>query len=344
MNPSLTTFKHELRNRLLNFLWRQWSALGVAGQASGEDPWIIDPEGLLLLTCTMGRHEPRLFDEVLDWLGKNGSFINIMRLKRILRTEEFAGGRTLAAVAACLSKGTEALKWKLLAESAQPSPTMEGFFIAAGGQPLPVLGKPELRFARYGFKRGPLRLRGYSQRFSPTQATTLALQLRALFGINVRCEIVLYLLTHESAHPSQIARQAYFFERAVQGTLVDMSRSGIVQLRASGREKHYWLVQKHWAALLQRAEPLPEWITWPPLFSALERIWLKLSDPRLDTLEPLLQSSELRQLMVQVRPALARARFDKHLSDDRQHLGESYLPVFFSDLRRLLSWMNPPLQ
>jgi len=336
MNQSLRTFKDEFQNLLLNFLWRQWSALGVAGQASGEDVWIIDPEALLLLTCTMGRHEPRLFDEVLDWLQENGRFINIMRLKRIFRTEKFAGERTLAAVAACLSKGTEALKWKLLAESVQPTSVKEEFFISPEGKPLPVLGEPEPYFARYGFKRGPLRLRGYSQKFRPTQTTNLALQLRALFGINVRCEIVLYLLTHEAAHPSQIAREAYYFERAVQGTLVDMNQSGIVQLRSSGREKHYWLLQKHWAALLNRPEQFPLWINWPPLFSALERIWLKLKDPRLEALDPLLQSSELRQLMVEVRPAFERARFDKNLSDDRQYLGEKYLPVFLADVTRLL--------
>src|SRR5437879_5751034 len=99
MNQPLRTFRDEFQNLLLNFLWRQWSALGVAGQASGEDDWIIDPEALLLLTCTMGRTEPRMFDEVLDWLQENGRFINIMRLKRILRTEKFAGERALAAVA-----------------------------------------------------------------------------------------------------------------------------------------------------------------------------------------------------------------------------------------------------
>jgi hypothetical protein len=336
MNQSLRTFKEEFQNLLVNFLWRQWSALGVAGQASGDDVWIIDPEALLLITCTMGRQEPRLFDEVLDWLQESGRFINIMRLKRILRTERFVGERALAAVAACLSKGTEAMKWKLLADSVQPASGAEEFFTSLDGIPLPVLGEPEPHFARYGLKRGPLRLRGHSQRFRPTETTNLALQLRALFGVNVRCEIVLYLLTHEAAHPSQIAREAYYYERAVQGTLVDMSQSGIVQLRSSGREKHYWLMQDHWASLLSRPQPLPHWITWPPLFSALERIWLKLNDPRLEALDPLLQSSELRQLMGDVRPAFERARFDKNLSDDRQYLGEKYLPVFLSDVIKLL--------
>ncbi|MCX6916800.1 MAG: hypothetical protein NT167_27775, partial [Verrucomicrobia bacterium] len=117
----------------------------------------------------------------------------------------------------------------------------------------------------YGWERGPLRVRGYSQEFRPALAATLALQLRALLGINVRCEIVMYLLTHDAAHPSQIAREAYYFERAVQGTLADMSRSGVVQLRTASREKHYWIKPDQWLQLLNRgAQTAPKWIAWPP--------------------------------------------------------------------------------
>ncbi len=148
---------------------------------------------------------------------------------------------------------------------------------------------------------------------------------------------MLYLLTHEAAHPSQIAREAYYFERAVQGTLVDMSQSGVVGLRCQGREKHYWLKQEHWAALLNRPQSFPQWVTWPPLFRALERIWLKVNDPRLEALDPLLQSSELRQLMADVRPAIARSGYDKKLSDPHEYLGEKYLPVFLVDVLRLLA-------
>lgn len=336
MNKQLKIFKEEYQSLLVNFLWRQWSALGVAGQADAGDNWIIDPEALLLFTCTIGRCEPRLFDEVLDWLRENGRFINGMRLKRMLRMESFAGERALGAVASVLAQGAEAMKWRLLAKTPPPFTTTEAFFFGPDGRPLPVVGESEPGFARFGFRRGPLRLRGYSQKFRAAQPSNLALQLRALFGITARCEIVLYLLTHEAAHPSQIAREAFFFDRAVQGTLVDMLQSGVVQLRSRGREKHYWLLQKPWADLLNRPEPFPLWITWPPLFSALEKIWLKLNDPRLETLDPLLQSSELRQLMMEVRPAFERARFDRALSDDRNYVGEKYLPVFLEDVSKLL--------
>ena len=115
MNPSLKKFKGEYLTLLLDFLWRQWSALGVAGQVRANDDWVVDLEALLLLTCTVGRYDPRLFDEMLDWLQANGWLINVMRLKRILRVEKFAGEQVLAAVAGVLAKGTETPKWKQLA-------------------------------------------------------------------------------------------------------------------------------------------------------------------------------------------------------------------------------------
>jgi hypothetical protein len=52
---------------------------------------------------------------------------------------------------------------------------------------------------------------------------------------------------------------------------------------------------------------------------------LRLQDEKLLGLEPLLQASELRQLMKKVRPFLQSAGFDRELSDDRQYLGESCL-------------------
>ena len=119
-----------------------------------------------------------------------------------------------------------------------------------------------------------------------------------------------------------------------------MNRCGIVEVRETGREKHYWIRAADWKGLLRRPDEPPPWRTWPPLWSALDQIWLKLHDPQLETLEPLMLSSALRQLMVKVRPAIERAGFGKNLSDDRQHLGESYLPVFLSDVSGLLDAMS----
>lgn len=40
--------------------------------------------------------------------------------------------------------------------------------------------------------------------------------------------------------------------------------------------------------------------------------------------------------MLKVRPALERGGVNRDMTDDRQHLGEAYLPVFVQDVRKLL--------
>lgn len=74
-NP-LTNFTSSFEERLIDFLWREWSALGILGTSTAETTWSIDPEALLLLTTEFARHESRLFDEVLDWLRINSRWIN----------------------------------------------------------------------------------------------------------------------------------------------------------------------------------------------------------------------------------------------------------------------------
>jgi len=119
-------------------------------------------------------------------------------------------------------------------------------------------------------------------------------------------------------------------------TLAEMSQSGIIQIKTTGREKRYWIKSDQWWVLLNRGELRLRWVTWAPLFRALEQIWIGLDDPRFDGLDPLGLSSVLRQLMVAVRPAIERAGFDKILSDDRHYLAEAYRPVFLSDTTKLL--------
>jgi hypothetical protein len=336
MNPSLREFRGEFLLNVLDLLWRQWTALGVSGHAPDEAAWIIDPEALLLATCCFGRWEPRLFDEALDCLRANGWVMNTQRLATLLRDESWSGAAVLGAVAGFLNTGTDALKWRRLSQHLPRHTTPEELFNLKDGRPLPVVGQQEPHFADWGFRRGPLRLRGNSQPFRPLEPGNVLLQLRALCGVNVRAETIAYLLTHETGHPAEMARAVYYHKRTIQDVLVEMNHSGVVEIRQAGREKHYWVRAAEWKALLQRPAELPAWVCWPPLWSALEQVWLKLNDPQLHALEPPMLSSVLRQLMVKVRPSIERAGFDKVLSDDRQYLGEKYLPVFLSDVRKLL--------
>ncbi len=100
MNPSLGTSRDHLREVLLQFLWRQWSALGVAGYTQTPDPWLIDPEALLLFSLPIARHDPRLFDEIIDWLQLNGSLISLQRLQALSKDHQLGDPTLLLPIAA----------------------------------------------------------------------------------------------------------------------------------------------------------------------------------------------------------------------------------------------------
>ena len=342
MQMLLTEFREEYRELLLDFLWRQWDALGVAGTVEGDDSWLIDPEALLAFTCTVGRHDARLFDEVIDWLHKNGAFINTQRLKRVLRKERFAGTKVLAAVAGLLNRGTDALKWRSLAIVKEKKVEPEPLFYFKDGNSAGQWGEAEPHFQQYGFLRGRLELRGYSRRFRPNTTTNLIPQLRSLFGVSGRCEVLAYLLTHKDAHPSEVARETYYCQKTVQDSMVDMNSSGIVNVRTKGKEKRYWIQREQWAALLNREDRMPQWVTWPPMFAALERVWLALTAiVAQDTSDKLRLTAHLFPIMQEIRPMIQRAGFQEALSGERLHVGEEHYDAFLNDIKRLLGYLTP---
>jgi len=64
----ISALRREVSKALLAFAWDQWAQMGVSATTGRPDRRTADPEALLLLTFEVGRNDPRLFDEVLDWL------------------------------------------------------------------------------------------------------------------------------------------------------------------------------------------------------------------------------------------------------------------------------------
>ena len=132
---------------------------------------MLDPEALLLATTSLGR-DPRLFDEVLDWLNTNGQFINLQRLQNL--GQRFGDLTVLRPMAAYLAGRSVHAKWKTLLRE---KPTV------SEAQPLfpgvPVFGSPDELFARHGWQRGPVTLRRLSQPADPHRPTNFLIKLRA---------------------------------------------------------------------------------------------------------------------------------------------------------------------
>jgi len=307
--PMSSLRRDRFRELALDFLWRQWSALGVAGHARAVGHSILDPEALLLATTRLGL-EPRLFDEVLDWLNVNGALINLQRLQNL--APRIGERSVINAVAAHLAKRTVHSKWKTLLRTATPASNLRPLF-----PEVPARGQPDELFARHGWLRGPLTLRRLSQPPDPHRASNLLIKLRGLFGMQARAEVMAYLLACESGHPREMATRLGYFPRTLQTTLNDMAGSGHVLARREGHEKRFWIRRDEWRFLMtwspsgsQGTAEFPRWVDWAAFFAAIESLWRFLDRPDLDEAGPAVQAIELRACLDAMDPAFLRENID----------------------------------
>jgi hypothetical protein len=76
-------FRAELRELLLELHWRQWCALGVAGQVESEKHWVVDLEALVVSVSRLGQADARLLKWATEWLALNREWVSTPRLRRI---------------------------------------------------------------------------------------------------------------------------------------------------------------------------------------------------------------------------------------------------------------------
>jgi len=335
--------KYFLEN-ILDFLWRQWSVLGVAGGGRTEDTWVIDPEALLIFSLEMTRYAPRLFDEVLDWLLVNGKWIDIQRLRGILRRKNEKTQRLMSAIASFLSceAKTYQRKWRALGllNRDHPDTQNEILFQTKEGKPYPKPAEESSIFRGYGFLRESFILRRMSQPVSIVASTNIRFLLRALFGIGSRSECILYLLTHEAGHPRDVADAIGISVRATQDALIELAESGLVLTRIKGKRKmEYWLSQKRWWKFLSGAssgqKKMPVWLDWICLYSALMSVWSVLNEVE-KTESGYMRSSKLREAMEIIGIEFSKSGLDLPSVPNRDVRPERYEEEFQSFVAKVL--------
>lgn len=297
---------------------------------------MLDPEALILFTCGVARYDPRLFDEMLDWISLHERLINIQRLKTMLTREPFSAGPVMSAVARCMDRPKTATKWRRLAESLAGQTPSESLFFLPDGRALPVVKTPDPAFAKAGLLRDTVALRHHAKVFDSDRPEALLLKLRALFGVNSRAELVAFLLTHEQVNASEAARQTGYFQRTAYNTLVEMKLSGLLRVTERGGENLYSLKTSAWAGFLD-LKTIPPWLNWSPFLSALETIWLRTRDPEWARREPMKLALDLHLLVRDIAPRLEAARLDDGLVARPGGTDEIYVMDCLTDLENLLS-------
>ncbi len=336
MMPSPHAFNAGIRQRLLDLIWQQWSAVGVAGHDTGASTAVVDLEALVLITTVHGRTDPRLFEEMLDWLWVNAHGVNVQRLRNIQKQLQLGDAQVLSAIADWLNQRTALSKWKsLMRPASSPLPAPEPLFRLPDGRALPWQGDLDPVFARHGLQCSPLRRREMSRPPNPRSAAALSWKLRNLFGVQSRCEIILWLLTHERGHSAQIARATYYFPRGVENTLRELAASGMAFTASRGRAITYQINPDEWLLFLRswkRPNGAPLWMDWPRFFALQERL---MAAGFAKEMSSLLHASELRRVFEESLPLLAAGELSAAFSAGRNHTGTEFTAALSKDIDTL---------
>jgi hypothetical protein len=327
---SVATLRAEAAQRAGDFAWDQWTQLGVSGPRPREaDRRAADPEALLLFTFEAGRDDPRLFDEVLDWLVLNEQLVSVQRLRNLCRDDE---DRLL--VDASLQWVTQ---WRPRARLAgRRAPSSETQPARVLFQDLsPPGGATDPAFASFGFLRPRLEPSGKSQRPNLRAPIAFAFRLRRLLGMGVRAEVMRALLTIEAPRVSAgvLYLSAGFTRQNVRESLHQLAEADVLQSAGSGSEQFFALRREDWARLLG-ADELPRHKDWIETPGSLRMILRWLRRVEVGELSDYMRASEARQLISDLEQDL---RFAGVSPGSGMSHGAAYWNEFTDVVRDLLA-------
>jgi hypothetical protein len=288
----------------LSLAWDQWSQLGVSGYPPKRpEERVADPEALLLFTFEVAREDPRLFDEVLDWLATNEPLVSVQRLRNL-----------------CVDPIDRALVGAALDWSQRTRGRTRPEAVGAAVEPLEPLFRsvPITRdnlddsFLRFGFERPVAHASGKSQIPGFRDPISFAFRLRRLLGVGVRAEVIRALLTIRAERLSGkiITATAAFAQRNVREGLNQLVDAGVIDVVEISDDRYFSIRHAEWAAALglDSAPDLPFHHDWIPIYRALTQIVRWLGEPGLDDLSPYVLSSQARTLVDRLADDLRFAR------------------------------------
>ncbi len=298
----LQALNRQLSERLVAFAWDQWAQMGVFASARGHSRWAQDPEALIVFTLEIGRDEPRLFDELLDWMLVNEALLSVRRLRAMCidETDRALVDATIAWL------GWQRPRPRLGGREAAPAPELlQQLFRPPGPS-----GETDVSFAAVGFARPPLTPSHKSRSPDSSAPINLAFRLRQILGVGIRAEVVRILLGIGAPRVTAqvLARGSAYSKRNVHDALAGLSAAGVVSTVTVSGEQRYDADRQAWAGLLGLApSDLPAHRDWRELLAALRQILRFTGQAELEELSGYLLSSRIRDLLEAIRPQLAHA-------------------------------------
>lgn len=315
MKNSLQYYREQIADRVLTFLWNQWSRIGVAAGTTTGGRTVIDPEALLLLTLECSRRDPRVFDEVLDWLHTNGRWINVTRLDSLLGADNACAPTLVGAVAAALAEIDRTPKWRTLATKHRPATALKPKpLFELGPVHATTITEADPIWLQYGWARPAFERRELSTPIlapEPRSITPASLffKARAMFGVNIRADVFVFAaLRPGGTNANEAARELGYSQRRVYDAMSDMALGGLLTIIQEGRGRGSttaYTVARNQASALDVPESA-RWFEWRALARAWSLRWRKVFSMREERLSQYIIESEVEPLLREIEADLQR--------------------------------------
>lgn len=325
-----STLRDDVSAALVGFAWDQWSQMGVLASGDRRDRWAMDPEALLLFTFEVARDEPRLFDEVLDWLVTNERLVSVQRLRNLAHDEP---DRALVdAALGWVAHWRPRPRLTSKRSSAQHDRTAKPLF---RGQHTSV-AQADPAFLASGLVKATSQPSRKSTAPDLDAPINFAFRLRQLLGVSVRAEVARLLVCSERPRLSVqvIADSAGYAKRNVQEALASLRSAMVIDATTVANEQRYDAPRERWAGLLDLdLDDLPAHRDWPQILRALTQLVRWLTEHDDGDLSDYMLSSEARMLMDEIAPPLRAAGVTLR---DTHVRGADYWPAFVTDVREIV--------
>lgn len=301
---SATELSREVRDRTLDYLWRQWRTIGATVSGSAPANVIVDPEALILTSLWMLDHERRLVDVTASWVRVNSALLSIQRLSN-LRDDfpKVVTGRLSALARVGVDEAKDS-RWKSLSERTADD-----------------LGSRDNK------------VRAVEARLSSW--ATLMLQLRRGMGVGAKADVLTFLLgtslgQAEWASVATIAEATGYTRAAVRRVADDLAAARFIRVPGSAEserslQRMYSTDQAQWAQLLRIGTYQPGWGYWRERFLFVIELmtWLEsLADRRVTAYA---RNVEARAILTRHGAALRRDRVVDPLEFAGADLDMAYL-------------------
>ena len=278
MEISLKEFKERFYNDLIEIHWKHWSALGVSTNVKPERYWIIDLEPLIISTLAIGLSDKRLLSSSVEWLIKNGEWMNLSRLKRIMNffTEPFPGMKepliTPEIFALLVDTYNKNARNKINFKKVEP------------------YGSEDTKIKEYKGIFNNFRVRNVVTEPRLRDPSLLQILLRGFFGIDTHVETLIYLLVNDGSNSNFIAREIFYNQRNVYSILERWKEVQIVTKISGTKAASYSLNRRKELLTAVGLKVIPRYINWTRVFIFLDRLAVTLSTPPWSEDEYLLSS------------------------------------------------------